>query len=159
MRYADKNEIEEIKKYMNLAAEEALKSNCTKSKRGVVIVKDNRVIGRGYNKATFLQTCNPCVRENITDKTKVELCSAIHAEQMAILDALKKEHNLEGSRMYHNKVKNNKVEPVGAPCCTVCSRLVLESGISEFVLWHEEGYAIYDAKEFNEISFQYFISS
>lgn len=157
MRYASENEINEIEKYMSIAAEEAKKSTCKKSQRGVVIVKDGKIIGRGYNKPTIEKLCNPCIREDIKDNSRVELCSAIHAEQMAILDALKKCHSLKGSRLYHVKVKNGEPKPSHAPSCTACSRLILEAEISEIVLWLKDGYVIYNAKEFNELSFRYFV--
>ncbi len=154
----DEKEIEEIKKYMNLAAEEAKKSTCKKSQRGAIIVKDNQIIGRGYNKVTLEKLCNPCIRENIRDNSRVELCSAIHAEQMAIIDAVNNGKSLDGSKMYHIKVKNGKMKPSGKPSCTVCSRMLYEAGI-KFVLWHENGYAIYSPEELNELSFKYFLGN
>lgn len=158
MRYATaENEIKEIEYFMNLAAEEAKKSTCKKSQRGTIIVKDGEVIGRGYNKPTLEGLCDPCIREGIMDNTRAELCSAIHAEQMAILDAVNSKKPLAGSRMYHIKIKDGKMGPSGKPSCTVCSRIIYESGVAEFVLWHEEGYAIYDSKELNELSFKYFL--
>lgn len=43
----------------------------------------------------------------------------------------------------------------GKPYCTICSKMALDVGIAEFVLWHEEGITVYDTKEYNELSFQY----
>ncbi len=54
MRYVlDKNEIKEIERYMKLAAEEAKKSTCKKSQRGVVIVKNGEVIGKVWTRKSF----------------------------------------------------------------------------------------------------------
>ncbi len=150
----DETEKRIIEGYLLEAAREASKSVCTKSQRGAVIVRDGEIIGRGYNKPTIDYLCNPCIREEIRDNSRVELCSAIHAEQMAILDALKRGESLEGSTLYHVKVKNREMKPSGPPSCTVCSRLILESGVSEVVLWHREGYAVYTAEEFNRLSFE-----
>jgi len=157
MRYANEAEAREIEKFMRVAVEEAKKSTCKKSKRGVVIVKDGKIIGKGYNKVTIEGFCNPCIRENIKDNSRVELCSAIHAEQMAILDSIKNGKSLEGSRMFHTRVKNGEVKPSEDVSCTICSRIILESGIEEFIMLQKEGYAIYPAKEFNELSFKYFL--
>lgn len=158
MRYAtDESEIKEIKKYLKLTADEAIKSKCKKSQRGVVIVKSKRIISRGNNKVTLERICNPCIREHIKDNSKVELCSAIHAEQTAIINAIKKGKSLKNSKMYHIKVKDGKMCPSGKPSCTVCSRMVLESGIAEFINLEKVGkYAVYDSREFNELSYQYF---
>jgi len=157
MRYLIGEEAREAEKYILEAAEEAKKSTCKKSQRGAVIVKNGEIIGKGYNKVTNEKYCNPCIREDIKDNSRAELCSASHAEQIAILDAFKKGKDPEGSRMYHIKVKDGKIRPSGDVSCTVCSRLVLETGISEFVLLHEKGLAVYDSKEFNEKSFEYFL--
>lgn len=43
----------------------------------------------------------------------------------------------------------------GKPYCTICSKLALDVGISEFVLWHNEGICVYNTIEYNEISFGY----
>lgn len=157
MRYLTEKEAKEAEKFIRVAVEEANKSTCKKSQRGAVIVKNGEIIGVGYNKVTGEKFCNPCIREDIKDNTRVELCSALHAEQVAILNALKKGENLEGSRIFHIKVKDGKIKPSEDVSCTVCSRLVLECGISEFVLLHKKGFALYTAEEFNEKSFEYFL--
>ncbi len=157
MRHIEGKEAKEAEMYMKIAAEYARNSQCKKSKRGAIIVKDGEIIGEGYNKVTIEELCNPCIREGINDNSRAELCSAIHAEQMAIIDAINNEKALIGSRMYHIKVKNREMRTSGNPSCTVCSRMIYESGIKEFVLLHEGGYVVYDAKEFNELSFKYFL--
>lgn len=157
MRYIkDKKELKEAEYYMKLAAEEAKKSTCKKSQRGAIIVKDNKVIGRGYNKVTLKKVCNPCIREEVHNNSRVELCSAIHAEQMAIIDVVNKRKSLKGTIMYHVKIKNGKIVPVGDLSCTVCSRILCEAGI-KFVLLHNDGYVLYEPKELNRLSFNYFL--
>ena len=157
MRYLTKEESKQAQEHILVAVEEANKSTCKKSQRGAVIVKNGEIIGRGYNKVTIEEFCDPCIREHITDNSRVELCSASHAEQLAIIDALKKGKDLEGSRMYHIKVKDGKIRPSEDVSCTVCSRLVLEVGISDFVLLQKKGLALYSAEEFNRKSFDYFV--
>ena len=160
MRYTKcKNEIKEIQHYMRLAAEEARKSTCKKSQRGALIVKGNEVLGRGYNKVTLDALCDPCIREKISDNGRVELCSAIHAEQMAIIAAVNNRRALGGSRMYCIKIKDGQMRASGMPSCTVCSRMIYEAKIAEFVLWHKSCYAIYNAKELNELSFKCILKS
>jgi len=155
MRYiTDPNEIELTKHYLELAAIEATYSKCKKSQRGVIIIKNDIMIGKGHNKPTLENLC--CMREEITDNGRVELCTAIHAEQMAMIDAANHGFILNGGRMYHIKTKKGQMVPSGEPSCTVCSRLIYEAGL-EFVLWHKEGYAIYDPKELNELSYRYFL--
>lgn len=157
MRYLNEEEAKEAEEFIKVAAKEAEKSTCKKSKRGAVIVKNKEIIGKGFNKVTLEKFCDPCIRENIRDNSRAELCSALHAEQVAILDALKKGKSLEGSRMFHVKVKDGEIRPSEDVSCTVCSRLVLEAGISEFVLLNKKGFVLFDSKEFNEKSFEYFL--
>lgn len=156
MRFLEGKEKEEAMKFILEAAEEAKKSTCKKSQRGVVIVKDGEIIGRGRNNTTIEKYCNPCIRQNIDNKVNVELCAAYHAEQDAMFNALENGKDLRNSRMYHIKVKDGEIKTSGEPSCTVCSRLVVRSGIGEFVILHDEGVAVYGSKEFNEKSFEYF---
>ena len=141
--------------YFNLAAEIAkTDAKCLKSKRGVVLVKNEKMISEGWNAPPEgEQECASCLRDSIDKKVNTEPCRAVHAEARAILNAYKNSHyDLTGSRMYHIKVKNDEINLSGNPSCTICSKLVLEAGISEFVLWQKEGVCIYDTREFNKLS-------
>ncbi|MEM2089772.1 MAG: deaminase [Candidatus Pacearchaeota archaeon] len=158
MKYVtDENEKKEIESYVGLAAAEAKNSTCKKSQRGAIIVKDGKILGKGHNKVILEDLC--CIRKNIRNNSKVELCAAIHAEQMAIINAVNAGKPLNGSRMYIIKVKDGKIKASGKPSCTVCSKMIYESGIAEVVLLHENGYAIYNSEEFNELSFEYFLKT
>ena len=148
----DSKEIELTKNYILQAAKVAQYSKCLKSQRGVVIVKNNEIISTGYNRPTCEGKC--CLRENIHTNGQVELCYGVHAEWMALLNADKEKR--AGAWLYHVKVKKGEAKPSGEPSCTPCSRLILEAGIAYVVLWHKEGYAVYDANEFNKTSFKYF---
>ncbi len=144
-------ELEQAIFYIKLAAEEAKKSKCKKSQRGATLVQGREIIGAGNNEVTLPELCNPCIREDIRDNSHIELCSAVHAEQMVLLQA---KGSLEGSVMYHVKLKDGKMVPSGKPSCTVCSRMLHKAGVS-LVLWHEEGYFIYSPEELNRLSFEY----
>ena len=158
MRYiSDEKEIKEAENFMTLAAEEAQKSRCKKSKRGVVLVNNGMIIGRGYNEPLLPDLC--CVRENIHDNTRYDLCSALHAEQMAIAEAANGLYRIQGARLYQIKTKNGEKVHSRNPSCTLCSRLIYGVKISEVVLWHKEGYAVYDSQEFNRLSYEYFLKS
>lgn len=148
--------LKEAEHFLELAAQQAKKSTCKKSQRGAIIVKDEKILGMGYNKLIGRDECNPCIREDIKDNSRAELCYAVHAEQEAIFDALEKHNDLKGSRIYHIKVKDGKMEPSEDISCTFCSRIVLRIGISEFVLLQKKGIAVYDTEEFNKLSFDYF---
>ena len=79
----------------------------------------------------------------------------IHAEQNAILNALAIGQVLRGSRMYHEKIKSGNVEVVPKPdekSYLQCSKLILHTGIEEYVLRHKDGIAVYSAREFYDFT-------
>jgi dCMP deaminase len=157
MKELQGKELEEGMKFIKEAVRASKKSPCKKSQRGAVLVKNGKIISIGYNGAPKDKVCDPCLRENIKDNSRTELCHAIHAEQRAILNALRKGYDLTDSRLYHIKVKNNKTIPTDDISCTLCSRLILESGVSEMALLHTYGLFVYDAEEYNNLNFDYFL--
>ena len=88
----------------------------------------------------------------MTDKT-----CCIHAEQRAIMDALSKNPiKLIGSRLYFIRLDDkDNTSKAGEPYCTICSKMALDVGISEFVLWNDKGVCVYETEEYNILSFQY----
>jgi hypothetical protein len=80
----------------------------------------------------------------------------MHAEWRAILDGVKRNPNrMVGSQLYFTRVnENGEILKSGEPYCSVCSRLALDAGVSEFVLWHEKGICSYDTTEYNKLSFR-----
>lgn len=152
----DPDEVRKTYHWLKKASKQAKKSDCKKSKRGAVLIKDDKIIGTGHNKITIDKLCNPCMRESIKDNSRVELCSAIHAEQMALIDASKKRNSIENSVMYHIKVKDEQMTISGNLSCTVCSRIILEANI-QTVFWQKQGYILYSPEEFNQLSFDYFV--
>ncbi len=156
MRLLEGAEEEEAREYIRLAADKAKASGCSKSPRGAVIVKDGAVIGSGTNSPPLDEKCLCCLRESIHNNSRAELCRSVHAEQNAMLDALKKGFSLDGSTLYHAKFKGGEVRPSDDISCTVCSRLIMQSGISQVVLLQTAGIFAYSAREFNDLSFSYF---
>jgi deoxycytidylate deaminase len=135
------------------AAQVAKLSKCDKAQCGTVIVKDNQIIGQGYNSPPGKKRCN--IKKSEYDQKVTDKTCCIHAEQRAILDALKKGNNLQGSFLYFMRIKDNKKTFAGEPYCTICSKMALDTGIKEFILWHQDGIKSYDTEEYNELSFNY----
>ena len=148
MRYLEGKEIIEANKYIEEAIKEAEKSLCNKSKRGIIIVKNDIIIGRGFNNPPLDLLCEPEYCYPICN----QYC--IHAEENAIFDALMNNYDLNGSRMYHIKIKEGEVRTSGMPSCVNCSKKILHLGIAEFVLKHDVGYRVYSAREFHELSLE-----
>ena len=161
--------------WMKEAVNEAKKySTCLRRKCGAVVVmhltgKINHIMGRGANSPPgdleSQRRCNADKRElheKVTDPT-----CCIHAEDRAVRDALARNGPFKGlaeirkffrgSRIYYMGLNpsDNKIIYAGDPYCTGCSKLVLDAGISEFALWHEEGIRVYQTEDYNRLSFEF----
>lgn len=145
--------------FFKLTASLAKDATCLRSKCASIIVKDGEIIGQGVNTPPKnLEAQRRCENEKdsyhkkVTDKT-----CCVHAEQRAIMDALRKNpEKLEGSILYFIRLdKDEKLSFAGAPYCTICSKMALDVGISKFILWHESGIKEYDTQEYNDLSFSY----
>ena len=145
--------------FMQKATEIAQKATCERSKCGCVIVKEGKIIGKGFNSpAQNLESQRRChcdkeqYHKKVTDKT-----CCIHAEQRAILDALKSASDqLPGSDLYFIRLdQKGEITKAGEPYCTICSKMALEVGIKSFHLWHSKGIIAYDTEEYNILSYQY----
>ncbi|MDP2628328.1 MAG: hypothetical protein Q8P15_00325 [Nanoarchaeota archaeon] len=142
------SELEEAVLWMNEAVKVSMFSPCQRDKRGVVIVKNNEIIGEGGNRLPCDIICDSKYCEPSCKKT------AIHAEMDAIINVRNREL-LIGARMYHARAEKGVLIDSRKPRCLDCAKYILAFGISEFVLKHEEGYVLYSARENYELSLQY----
>ena len=156
MRFLSGKEEQEAIKYMKKAAEIALNSKCLRSKCGAIIVKDNEIIGTGYNSPPGDKIPEKCFKDDLPEDFISDKTCCIHAEDRAIRDVLiKNPDKILGSALYFLRLnKNNDIEKAGKPYCTWCSKTALDVGLAEFVLWHEEGICAYATKQYNNISFR-----
>lgn len=146
--------------YFVLASKQAALATCKRSRCGSVVVdKDGKVIGEGFNSpAGNLESQRRCLankdllNRKVTDKT-----CCVHAEQRAILDALRRSpKKVAGSTLYFIRLgPDGRPSRAGDPYCTICSKMALEAGIAEFVLWHDGGPTAYRTDEYNLLSYKY----
>jgi dCMP deaminase len=118
--------------YMELAVNLAKRSHCLKRHVGAVLTKDTRIISIGYNGP-------PSGTHNCDEEWPVDGCPrdskggcslAIHAEQNAILYAVKNKTAVEGATLY-----------VTLSPCLACSRIIFSMGISRVI--YLNSYAAY----------------
>jgi deoxycytidylate deaminase len=146
------------KEYFDEAAKEASKALCLRDKCGAVIVLKNKVIGRGYNAPPqddiTMRKCHLDLVESSKPKSDRTCC--LHAEWRAMIDALKQDET-HGGVLYLVRVTNSNELKVsdGIPYCTVCSRLALDIGLKEFILWTKDGAKVFNTKDDNEISYDF----
>ncbi|MGI4729544.1 MAG: deoxycytidylate deaminase [Janthinobacterium lividum] len=118
--------------FMHLATDLALRSHCVKAQVGAVLTKDTRIISIGYNgPPAGTHNCDEEFPEHGCARDAKGSCSlALHAEQNAILYAVKNGAKLEGATLY-----------VTLSPCLPCARLIFSAGIS--AVFYQKSYAAY----------------
>jgi dCMP deaminase len=126
----DKPSFEHI--FMNLATDLAQRSHCVKAQVGAVLAKDTRIISIGYNgPPAGTHNCDEEWPEHGCARDSKGSCSlALHAEENAILYAVKNGANLEGATLY------TTLSP-----CLPCARLIFSAGIRH--VFYDKSYAQY----------------
>ena len=110
--------------YMELAVNLAKRSHCIKRHVGAVLAKDTRIISIGYNgPPAGTHNCDEEWPEEGCPRDSKGGCSlAIHAEQNALLYAVKNKTTVEGATMY-----------VTLAPCLACSRIIYTMGVIKVV--------------------------
>jgi dCMP deaminase len=110
--------------YMELAVNLAKRSHCIKKHVGAVLTKDTRIISIGYNgPPAGTHNCDvEFPSEGCARDSKGSCSLALHAEQTAILYAVKNNTSVEGSTLY-----------VTLSPCLACARIIFSMGISKVV--------------------------
>lgn len=111
--------------FMNIAIEVSRRSTCTRRQIGAIIVSDvGEIKSTGYNgNPRGLPHCEEvgCIRDKmgIPSGTRLETCTAVHAEQNALIQA---GTNARRSTLYSTIVP-----------CPICARMILNAQISRVV--------------------------
>ena len=111
--------------FMNIAIEVARRSTCTRRQIGAIIVSDvGEIKSTGYNgNPRGLPHCHEigCIRDKlgIASGTRLETCTAVHAEQNALIQA---GTNSRGSTLYSTIVP-----------CPICARMILNAQVARVV--------------------------
>ena len=111
--------------FMNIAIEVSRRSTCTRRQIGAIIVSEHGEIkSTGYNgNPRGLPHCDEmgCIRDRlgIPSGTRLETCTAVHAEQNALIQA---GTNARGSTLFSTIVP-----------CPICARMILNAQVSRVV--------------------------
>lgn len=113
--------------YMDEALKEEEKSDCIRRKVGCVVVRDNEILIKGYNRAIGgIKPCSEigCIRNEYHVKTgeRREICRYICAEQVAVSDAAKRGVSLDNSTIYVTYFP-----------CSICAKILVNAGIKKIV--------------------------
>lgn len=118
--------------FMDMARLAARRSSCHRRAVGAVLVKDKQVLTTGYNgNPPGFEHCATmgCIREmlNVPSGQHHELCTGLHAEQNAIIQAAVTGVSIAGATLYTTTF----------PCVT-CAKMIMAARIAEVV--YDEGY-------------------
>lgn len=124
-------------KLMELASDEAQKSEDWWRQVGTVIVKDGQVIARSHNRhlpSDYTLSTYGDPRSNVDAGQRLDISTAIHSEVGLIAQAAKQGLSLDGASAY-----------VSTFPCPNCARLLAEAGIKK--VYYQKGYSLLDAEE------------
>lgn len=124
---------------MDLALSLAKRSHCVKAQVGAVLTKDTRIISIGYNgPPPGTHNCDEEWPETGCARDLRGSCSlALHAEENAILYAVKNGSDLAGATLY-----------ITLSPCLPCARLIYSSGVKK--VYFKSSYAEYKGLAFDE---------
>ncbi len=108
--------------FMDLAINLSKKSHCVKAQVGAVLTKDTRIVSIGYNgPPAGTHNCDiEWPQEGCPRDSKGSCSLALHAEQNAILYAIKNSTSVQGATLY-----------VTLSPCIACARVIYTVGIKK----------------------------
>ncbi len=142
--------------FLNIAEDIAKRSTCLSAHGGVLIVKNNTILSTGYIGAPRnTKDCYErgyCIRRklDIPSGHRYEICSSVHAEQNAIINASREGVSINGGTMYlfGYKMYEGIKQFYNAFPCFICKKMIINAGIKEFVAQQEDGsYKIYNVQD------------
>lgn len=103
------------------------RSSCMRRQVGAIIVKDQDILATGYNgNPTGMKHCDEigCLRDEmkVQSGTRHELCTGLHAEQNAIIQAAKHGTNIKGATLYCTNTP-----------CSICAKMIIQAEIKRVV--------------------------
>ena len=125
--------------YLDIAETIAERGTCLRNNYGSVIVKNDEIISTGYSGAPRgRKNCinlGYCVRKKYTELSGAgyELCRSVHSEKNAIISANRRD--MMGATLYLVGVnkRNGQYVTDNYPC-TLCKRMIINSGIETVVM-------------------------
>ncbi len=162
MEFIRDKEKETAEQYIDEAKKLAHQATCQRAKCGALIVKDDKIIGRGFNSPAGNdekeRRCD--IKKNSYDEKVTDKTCCVHAEQRAVMDALRHHPNqIKGSKLYfarfypdgEQRVMGEKIQLY----CTICTKMMYDVGIAKFILPHQNGICTYPMSEYLDRSFEY----
>lgn len=125
--------------YLDIAQTVMERSTCLRRTYGAIIVNNDEIVSTGYNGAPRGRAncvdMGYCTREamKVPRGERYELCRSVHAEANAIISAARRE--IVGGTLYlvGRDFQTGELLSDAMPCA-MCSRLIINAGISRVVI-------------------------
>ena len=127
--------------FLEIALSVARRSTCLRRKFGAVIVKDNTIVGTGYNgNARGVVNCHEvgCIKNmmELPAGRAYDYCPAVHAEENAIINSNRADRI--GATLYIAGLNASGEYTMALPCQR-CQRKIINSQIEEVVILKDDG--------------------
>ena len=132
---------DKIMYFLGIAESVAARSTCLRRKFGAVIVKDNTIVGTGYNgNARGVINCHEvgCIKNmmNAPQGVAYDFCPAVHAEENAIINSNRADRI--DSTLYITGLREDGSCTMALPCQR-CQRKIINSQIKKVILMTDDG--------------------
>lgn len=108
---------------LNFCDSVAKQSPCLSRHVGAVLIKNNGIVATGYNRTPLnTKMCENCIRKLKKSGEALDICKALHAEEICILSFLKK---------YSYADLKDCILYVSVAPCYNCAKLIVETGIKQ----------------------------
>lgn len=146
--------------FLKIALSVAARSTCLRRRFGAVIVKDNTIVGTGYNgNARGVLNCHEagCIK-NLMESPKgqaYDYCPAVHAEENAIINSNRADRM--DATLYIAGLDADGKYTMALPCQR-CQRKIINSQIKEVVVLKDDGEPVtIDVKEYIEADSRWYM--
>lgn len=121
---------------LNEARGQGMPGVCLRSRRGSAFF--NSFLGKTtiFSGTNYRADRQACDASTYCDRDCASNC--VHAEQAALLAALRANTSLVGWEGLHVKTIDGKLVPSGPPSCMECAKLMTQAGVVAFWLFHAE---------------------
>lgn len=132
---------DKTKYFLDIALAVAKRSTCMRRKFGAVIVKDNTIVGTGYNgNARGVINCNDvgCIKNIMHSPTGMayDYCPAVHAEENAIINSNRSDRI--NATLYIAGIDKDGKYTMALPCQR-CQRKIINSQIKQVIILKDDG--------------------
>ncbi len=142
--------------YLDIAQTVSERGTCLRRNYGAIIVHNDEIISTGYvgaprgrKNCSDIGVCRR-MQLNIPRGERYEMCRSVHAEANAIISASRRD--MIGSTLYLVGLEADTGEIIkNSCCCSMCKRMVINSGIKEVVIRDtEDDYRVINVQDWIE---------